>query len=112
MRLLGQFQSSRDVSRIPTQKNAKSVFPLRDLPFKVGNFGGGCVNQLFGLTYIQQRAEPVLLQSVRQLQRLVSGVERSFRNLELKIKLAKLKIGGGDIGDQGRHDLLLRPLIR
>ena len=111
MRLLGQFQAAGDITRIISQKYADGILLLRDLPLKVRNLRGGGVHQLLGLPDVQQRADSVLLQSLRELQRFVARVESAFRDLQLEIELAQLEIGGCQIRNKSRSYFFLSPLI-
>ena len=72
MRLLGQLQPARNVARIIAQKNADGIFLLRNLALKVGDFGRGGVDQLLRLPHVEQRVDAVLLQSLRQLERVAA----------------------------------------
>ena len=109
--MLGQFQSSRNIAGIVSQKYADRIFLLRDLPLEVGDFGGGGVHQLLGLAHVQQRVDSGLLQLLRQLQRVLRELECALRNFQFQVQLAKLKVIGGHVGDQSRHDFFLGPLV-
>ena len=111
MRLFGQFQSSRNIAGVVAEKYADGVFLLSDLALEVRDFGCGGVYELLGLAHIQHRVDAVLLQSLGQLERVAARTQRALGNLQFEIELAKLKVGGCQVGDQSRRDFLLRPLV-
>jgi len=69
--LLGELQASRNIAGVISQKNADGVFFLSNLPLQIRNLCGGGVHQLLGLPDVQQRIDPVLLQGLRQIERML-----------------------------------------
>ena len=67
MRLLGQLQPARNVSRIFPQQNTDGIFLLRYLAFQVRNLRRRRINQLLRLPHIEHRVDSVLLERLRKL---------------------------------------------
>src|SRR5215469_1382369 len=111
MWLLGQFETSRNVAGVVAEKDADGIFLLSDLALEVRDFGCDCINELLGLTHIQHRVDTVLLQSLRQLERVVSRTQGALGDFQLEVQHAKRKIRAREVGDQSGHNFFLSPLV-
>src|SRR5690349_21353829 len=98
-----------------THEHTQRVLLLRDLPLEIRDCDRGLIDLRFELTNVELGDQPLLEATQRQLERLLSGCERSLRDLEVEIELTKLQIRGGHIADEREDDgsapLLAREIL-
>src|SRR5205823_552707 len=78
VRLLGEFAPARDRSGIPRQEEAEEILLLLGAALDVDDGLGCVVDELLGLTDIQQRDRSLALLQPDELQRLLPRGERAL----------------------------------
>src|SRR5581483_4047694 len=110
VRLLDERQAARDRCGIAAGEEADEVLLLRDLALERRDFCGRAVDELLGLTHVDEGGGAALLANLRQPQRLLTRRERPPRDLELGVERAQGEVRVGHLADERRHDGAAAPL--